>query len=106
MASGKSIKPVCFNAKNEAEAAMLKHVKRRNFSGYVKKLIAEDLKRSEPAIDVQVEVPSLKGSAPIAPEPERPATAAQRLEQLKQQKSGPIRTASASAPRIFKPSGN
>jgi hypothetical protein len=37
-------KPVAFNNKNEKDQAILKHVSRRNFSGYVKKLILEDMK--------------------------------------------------------------
>lgn len=40
-------KPVAFNKKNEEDQKILKHVSRRNFSGYVKKLILEDIKRKE-----------------------------------------------------------
>lgn len=37
-------KTVSFNPANEKEKQMLKHLKRRNFSGYVKKLIEADMK--------------------------------------------------------------
>lgn len=40
-------KPVAFNNKNEVDQKILKHVKKRNFSGYVKKLILEDIKAKE-----------------------------------------------------------
>lgn len=40
-------KPVAFNKRNEEDQKILKHVSRRNFSGYVKKLILEDIKRKE-----------------------------------------------------------
>jgi hypothetical protein len=43
----KFAKSVSFNEKNETDLAILKHVARRNFSGYVKKLITEDMKRKE-----------------------------------------------------------
>lgn len=40
-------KSVCLNEKNEKDKKILKHVSRRNFSGYVKKLILEDIKKRE-----------------------------------------------------------
>jgi hypothetical protein len=43
----KFAKSVSFNEKNETDKAILKHVARRNFSGYVKKLILEDMKNRE-----------------------------------------------------------
>jgi hypothetical protein len=43
----KFAKSVSFNEKNETDLAILKHVARRNFSGYVKKLILDDMKRKE-----------------------------------------------------------
>jgi hypothetical protein len=45
--SNKVIKPVSFNITRPDDAEMLAHVKRRNFSGYVKKLIWADIKRQE-----------------------------------------------------------
>lgn len=38
-------KLVSFNKKKKDEAEMLKHVSRRNFSGYMKKLIRQDMLR-------------------------------------------------------------
>ena len=38
-------KPVAFNRTNTADQQILKHVARRNFSGYVKKLILADMKQ-------------------------------------------------------------
>jgi hypothetical protein len=43
----KFAKSVSFNEKNETDKAILKHVARRNFSGYVKKLILDDMKARE-----------------------------------------------------------
>lgn len=43
MSSNKIIKSVSFNMKNEEDVAMLKAIKRRNFSGYVKELIWADI---------------------------------------------------------------
>lgn len=40
-------KPVAFNSKNESDKKILDHVKRRNFSGYVKKLILADIALKE-----------------------------------------------------------
>ena len=44
MASNKFPKSVSFNLKNASDVAILNHVKKRNFSGYVKKLILADKK--------------------------------------------------------------
>lgn len=43
--SNKVIKSVSFNVMNEDDAMMLKAISRRNFSGYVKKLILADIKQ-------------------------------------------------------------
>jgi hypothetical protein len=40
-------KPVAFNSKNAEDQQILKRVKGRNFSGYVKKLILADIKERE-----------------------------------------------------------
>ncbi|MGY3718811.1 hypothetical protein ACWE42_25245 [Sutcliffiella cohnii] len=53
MSKNKKIKLVSFNFKNENDKKILKHIARRNFSGYVKKLILADIERKEP---VQKEV--------------------------------------------------
>lgn len=41
----KHVKSVSFNLKDEVEQQIWKYVSKRNFSGYVKKLIIEDMKR-------------------------------------------------------------
>lgn len=38
-------KSIAFNKTNEIDKQILNHVKRRNFSGYVKKLILADMKK-------------------------------------------------------------
>lgn len=43
MSKNKIIKSVAFNITNEEDAQILKSISRRNFSGYVKKLIKEDI---------------------------------------------------------------
>lgn len=45
--SDKRVKSVAFNVKNPEEKNLFKYISRRNFSGYVKRLIAEDIKRKE-----------------------------------------------------------
>lgn len=45
-------KPVAFNKKNEKDQLILKHVNRRNFSGYVKKLILADIALKKPEISI------------------------------------------------------
>ena len=41
------VKSVHFNVTKENDAALLKHIGRKNFSRYVKKLILEDLSRKK-----------------------------------------------------------
>ena len=59
MASGKFPKSVSFNLKKASDVAILKHVKKRNFSGYVKKLILADMKEKGVIIQQDTEVKSL-----------------------------------------------
>lgn len=40
-------KSIAFNKTNETDQKILEYVKRRNFSGYVKKLILADMKANE-----------------------------------------------------------
>jgi hypothetical protein len=58
----KFAKSVSFNEKNETDKAILKHVARRNFSGYVKKLILEDMKVREDKKKKESEVKEVKSS--------------------------------------------
>ena len=56
MTSGKFPKSVSFYLKNASDVAILNHVKKRNFSGYVKKLILADMEEK----GVITEVPTSK----------------------------------------------
>ncbi len=47
MSKNKVIKSVSFNKTNEKDERVLKAISRRNFSGYVKKLILADLDAKE-----------------------------------------------------------
>lgn len=56
MAENKLVKSVSFNITNATDAKILKAIKRRkNFSGYVKKLLLADIEAKERAIEGQVE---------------------------------------------------
>ncbi|HFJ9472629.1 TPA: hypothetical protein ACGW3J_005334 [Bacillus paranthracis] len=89
-------KPVAFNEKNEKDRLMLQHVKRRNFSGYVKKLIWEAMslaevekehtKKSEHPKVEGTEIKTEKIFTPAAPsKPKSQPTASERIQQLKSQ---------------------
>lgn len=71
----KVVKSVSFNPANPEEARMIKAIKRRNFSGYVKKLIAADLdaKKTTQATDT---------------EPAPPQSVAEKLSEIK--RNGPM----------------
>lgn len=56
MSTNKVIKSVSFNQKNKDDEIILNHVKRRNFSGYVKKLILADIRKKQNETNVQVEI--------------------------------------------------
>jgi hypothetical protein len=69
MSGNKVIKSVAFNKTNPEDVAMLKAISRRNFSGYVKKLIAQDLKE--------------KGKIKEEPKQDKEKSAAEKLEEMK-----------------------
>lgn len=46
MTKSKFPKSVSFNLKNKTDQAILEYVKKRNFSGYVKKLIVADMRNN------------------------------------------------------------
>jgi hypothetical protein len=73
-------KPVAFNNKNEVDKKILKHVSRRNFSGYVKKLILEDIKAKELAKGVILKDEKEEKTTKFK---EQDLTVAERLAQLK-----------------------
>ena len=81
-------KPVAFNKKNLKDRIMLQHVKRRNFSGYVKRLIWEDIpeknkKMVHEDVSKQVDSPTKQEKQSI--KKEKKLSAAERIEQIKQQ---------------------
>jgi hypothetical protein len=79
MTANKLVKSVSFNITNATDAKILKAIKRRkNFSGYVKKLLLADIEAREKAIERQVE--SVVESKP---------TSNDRLAQLKEQMKNP-----------------
>lgn len=84
----KTIKTTSFNDRNPNEAAMLKHVKRKNYSGYVKRLIWEDMQRKDAQPDQEVDecAPEMES----APMPEKEMSAAERLERLKSKPKPPL----------------
>lgn len=98
-------KPVAFNEKNEKDRLMLQHVKRRNFSGYVKKLIWEAMslvevekehtKQTEQS-KVEKTEKILTPAAPSKPQP----TASERIQQLKSQTK---KQQTSPSPLPFKP---
>ncbi|HDR7602397.1 TPA: hypothetical protein QCX65_005948 [Bacillus mycoides] len=102
-------KPVAFNEKNEKDRLMLQHVKRRNFSGYVKKLIWEDMslnqevkihtKEYEQPEVIKKEVIQEQTVKPT-PVPKQP-TASERIQQLKTQTK---KQQTSSSPLPFIPS--
>lgn len=89
MSVAKFSKPVAFNEKNEKDRLMLNYVKRRNFSGYVKKLIWADMSEKQEIVHTKdsekviKEVEKEKKVITI-PAPQKP-TAAERIERLKKQ---------------------
>lgn len=81
---------VSFNKTKPIDAKLLKHIGRRNFSGYVKKLIVADMIAKEK--DKEISQPTLntqyEGNKPLASSiqlEEAPLTTAEKLEQMKRQ---------------------
>lgn len=79
--SNKIIKSVSFNVTNEDDKKMLKHLKKRNFSGYVKKLIMREIE-----LKGEKEETVLESSGTTVLKEEKKLTAAERLEQLKKER--------------------
>ena len=73
MAGNKVVKSVSLNLNVDDDQLILKHVKKKNFSGYVKKLILEEIKQQE----------SAKREEPAA----KPLSVKEELEQLKKRES-------------------
>lgn len=52
MSKNKFPKSVSFNITNETDVKILKHIKGVNFSGYVKSLILEDMRKREQPLKI------------------------------------------------------
>lgn len=78
MSKNKVIKSVSFNITNAEDAQILEALKRRNFSGYVKKLIKADLgiKKGQMA---QIEAVEVEKEQP------KPLTASEKMAQMREQ---------------------
>ena len=72
-------KPVAFNRNNPTDLAILNYVKRRNFSGYVKKLIIADMKAKGADVPKYEPTKRTNTAAPQNPPNES------KLERLKRQ---------------------
>ena len=80
-------KPVAFNSRNADDQQILSHVKRRNFSGYVKKLILADIKERE---QLKTQDEAIKDVLEDAPKKEvvkenKPLTAAEKMAKMKKE---------------------
>ncbi|MCM3413495.1 hypothetical protein [Metabacillus litoralis] len=97
MGVNKVVKAVSFNPTKEDDSIMLKHIKRRNFSGYVKKLIMRDIKEKEESKDKvdKVEQPPTNDEHPKETKKEKAETASEKLERLKK------KTNNISKPNLF-----
>lgn len=71
----KHVKSVSFNLKDEIEQQIWKYVSKRNFSGYVKKLIIEDMKRKTAEKKEQVNTAPVQEKKSIS----KPSTSMPRL---------------------------
>lgn len=88
MSENKVIKSVSFNKVNKQDDAILRHVKRLNFSGYVKKLILADMETKEAPQEAEPLEVKEDGAEPIF------KTVHERIEWIKNQakKQGNINT--------------
>jgi hypothetical protein len=99
--SNKIIKSVSFNVTNSEDEIMLKAIKRRNFSGYVKKLIMADLNMRKGLIidekksEVINEVPVEKLNEKLSMDQLK------KRSQLNQQNKKSVNQ--PQAPKVFKP---
>lgn len=98
-------KPVAFNRSKEIDKKILKHVARRNFSGYVKKLILADIeatesKNAKKSSETPPEIPAFsERREEIRPnQTTEPKTAADRLTEMKAKKK---KTGNNAGPKLF-----
>jgi hypothetical protein len=81
MSNNKIIKSVSFNVTNADDKKMLDHLKRRNFSGYVKKLIMREIETKN-----ETKGKTEPKTATVMKE-EKKMTVAERLDQLKKERN-------------------
>ncbi|OIJ12639.1 hypothetical protein BKP37_12610 [Anaerobacillus alkalilacustris] len=82
MSKNKVIKSVSFNQKNADDELILKHVKRRNFTAYVKKLILEDININQ---KVETKATMIEVNKPVEKDNIRKLTVAEKLELKKKE---------------------
>lgn len=80
MSKNKVIKSVSFNVTNADDERMLKAIKRRNFSGYVKKLILADINAKE-----QTKAENEPVKREIKTEPKKELTASEKMHLMREQ---------------------
>jgi hypothetical protein len=80
-------KPVAFNSKNAEDQQILKRVKGRNFSGYVKKLILADIKERETLKAQNEAFKDVSEDEPIKEvvKENKPLTAAEKIAKMKKE---------------------
>ncbi len=102
MSSNKIVKAVSFNVTKSEDAKMLKHIKRRNFSGYVKGLIMEDIKNKEDSKiqKEQKEMPPIKEPEKEVQEEPRVKTTSEKLNSVKKKLNGGSQK-STTPPQVF-----
>jgi hypothetical protein len=93
--SNKIIKSVSFNVTNSEDEIMLKAIKKRNFSGYVKKLIMADIEAKRMAKAVEAKMVSESEPFVVSKE-----VAESNFEKLKKRQQ---LAKQSSAPKVFKP---
>lgn len=95
----KIIKSVHFNTKNKDDEYMLKAISKRNFSGYIKKLILADLKEKELLKAQSSDFIEGVEVAEEAPKKEKqPLTAAEKMALMKERLKKPSDTP---GPKMF-----
>ena len=94
--SNKIIKSVSFNETNIDDLIMLKAIRKRNFSGYVKKLIMADIEARRIAKESLRVVEAPKEVKTVVKEKEVAESAFEQLKKRQQQMK-------SSAPKVFKP---
>ncbi|MBU8908468.1 hypothetical protein [Desertibacillus haloalkaliphilus] len=97
MSKNRFVKSVSFNKTNEEDQLILKNISRRNFSGYVKKLILEDIKQKQGNKSDKTKNEGEKDDiqndkSVMTPQPKQ--SPSDRLEQLKKRSQ-------QSAPKVF-----